>query len=80
MNYFYLYIFLLLCFIIAVSYFNTYMNTYNKPFNSNKQSLILLGDNILKNDAYVSDVKSVDILLKERTNEKSICLARDDSK
>ncbi len=71
---------MLLCFIIAVSYFNTYMNTYNKPFNSNKQSLILLGDNILKNDAYVSDVKSVDILLKERTNEKSICLARDDSK
>jgi hypothetical protein len=28
----------------------------------------------------VSDGKSVDILLKERTNEKSICLARDDSK
>lgn len=80
MNYFYLYIFLLVCFIIAVSYFNTYMSTYKEPFNSNKQSFILLGDSILKNDAYVSDGKSVDILLKERTNEKSICLARDDSK
>lgn len=80
MNYFYLYIFLLICFIIAVSYFNTYMSTYKEPFNSNKQSLVLLGDSILKNDAYVSDGKSVDILLKERTNGKSICLARDDSK
>jgi hypothetical protein len=80
MNYFYLYIFLLVCFIIAVSYFNTYMRTYKEPFNSNKQSFILLGDSILKNDAYVSDGKSVDILLKERINGKSICLARDDSK
>jgi hypothetical protein len=56
------------------------MSTYKEPFNSNKQSLVLLGDSILKNDAYVSDGKSVDILLKERTNGKSICLARDDSK
>jgi hypothetical protein len=80
MNYFYLYIFLLVCFIIAVSYFNTYMSTYKESFNSNKQSLVLLGDSILKNDAYVSDGKSVELLLKERTNGKSICLARDDSK
>jgi hypothetical protein len=56
------------------------MSTYKEPFNSNKQSLVLLGDSILKNDAYVSDGKSVDILLKERINGKSICLARDDSK
>lgn len=80
MNYFYLYIFLLLCFIIAVSYFNTYMSTYNEGFNSNKQSFILLGDSILKNEAYVSDGKSVDDLLKQGTNNKSICLAVDDSK
>ncbi len=71
---------MLVCFIIAVSYFNTYMSTYKESFNSNKQSLVLLGDSILKNDAYVSDGKSVELLLKERTNGKSICLARDDSK
>ena len=71
MNYFYLYIFLLLCFIVAVSYFNTYMSTYNEGFNSNKQTFILLGDSILKNDAYVSDGESVDDLLKERTNNKN---------
>ena len=80
MNYFYLYIFLLLCFIFAVSYFNTYMRTYNEGFNSNKQTFILLGDSILKNDAYVSDGESVDDLLKERTNNKLLCLAVNDSK
>jgi len=56
------------------------MSTYNEGFNSNKQSFILLGDSILKNEAYVSDGKSVDDLLKQGTNNKSICLAVDDSK
>lgn len=80
MKYFYLYIFFLLCFIITVSFFNTYKNTYKETFNSTKQSFILLGDSILKNDIYVSDGKSVNELLKERTNDKSICLAINDSK
>ena len=81
MNYFYLYIFLLVSFIIGVSYLNTYReHTYREPFNSNKQTFVLLGDSILKNDAYVSDGKSVDDLLKERTNGKSMCLAKDHSK
>jgi hypothetical protein len=80
MNYFYLYIFLLISFIIGVSYLNTYLYSYRESFNSNKQTFILLGDSILKNDAYVSDGKSVDALLKERTNGKSMCLARDNSK
>jgi hypothetical protein len=80
MKYFYLYIFLLLCFIIAVSFFNTYKNTYKENFNSTKQSFILLGDSILRNDTYVSDGRSVNELLKERTNDKSICLAINDSK
>jgi hypothetical protein len=58
MNYFYLYIFLLLTFIIAVSYFNTYMNSYRETFNSDKQSLIL-GDSILKKNDDDSHGKSV---------------------
>jgi hypothetical protein len=90
MTYFYLYIFILLVFIIAVSYYNTYTNSnFNsntntnsilEPFNSDKQTFILLGDSILKNNAYVADGKSVDILLEERTNGKTICLAIDHSK
>jgi lysophospholipase L1-like esterase len=56
------------------------MNSYIEPFNSDKQSFILLGDSILKNDAYVSDGKSVENLLVERTNGKTICLAIDHSK
>lgn len=80
MKYFYLYIFILFFIIITISYFNSYMNTFKEDFNSNKQTFILLGDSILKNDLYVSNGKSVDDLLKERTNEKSVCLAVDDSK
>jgi hypothetical protein len=80
MKYFYLYIFLLICFIFSVSYLNTYLNTYRESFNSNKQTFILLGDSILNNNAYVSNGKGVDELLKERTNGKSMCLARDHSK
>jgi hypothetical protein len=79
MNYFYLYVFILITFIIAVSLYreNTYMK---EPFNSDKQSFVLLGDSILKNNDYVSNGKSVDQLLIERTNGKTTCLAVDHSK
>jgi lysophospholipase L1-like esterase len=83
MDYFYLYIFLLLSFIIVVSYWTTINDIkYNliESFNSNKQTFILLGDSILKNDAYVADGKSVDYLLIEKTNGKTISLAVDHSK
>jgi len=53
---------------------------YIEPFNSDKQSFLLLGDSILKNDAYVSDGKSVEEMLIERTNGKTTCLAIDHSK
>ncbi len=79
MQYFYLYIFLLLSFIVIVSYWTT-INTTVEPFNSSNQTFILLGDSILKNDAYVSDGKSIDSLLSERTNGKTIALAIDHSK
>ena len=83
MENFYLYIFILLCFIIAVSYWTTYASSKYElveSFNSDKQSFLLLGDSILKNDAYVSDGKSVENLLVERTNGKTTCLAIDHSK
>ena len=83
MENFYLYIFILICFIIAVSYWTTYASSKYElveSFNSDKQSFLLLGDSILKNDAYVSDGKSVENLLVERTNGKTTCLAIDHSK
>ena len=73
MENFYLYIFILICFIVSVSYFNTYMSSKHmlrESFNSNK-SFVLLGDSILKN-AYVSDGKSVENLPVERTNGLSV--------
>lgn len=70
-----------MCFIIAVAYLNTYLNTNSKEsFHSGKQTYILLGDSILNNNAYVNDGKSVENLLYERTNGKTICLAKDNSK
>ena len=80
MEYFYLYIFILLCFIIIVSYWTTINNSSIESFNSDKQTFVLLGDSILKNDAYVSDEKSIDFLLSERTDGKTIALAVDHSK
>ena len=81
MKYFYLYIFLLICFILAVSYFNTSLNsTFKESFHYGKQSFVLLGDSILKNNAYVTDGKSVEGLLQERTKGKILCLAKDESK
>lgn len=81
MQYFYLYIFILLCFIIGVSYWTTLnLQGYKESFNSDKQTFVLLGDSILKNDAYVSNGKSIDFLLSERTNGKTIALAVDNSK
>ena len=80
MEYFYLYIFILVSFVCLVSYYNTYMASHLEAFAAKQQTFILLGDSILKNDAYVSDGKSVDELLKEQTNGTSICLAADHSK
>jgi hypothetical protein len=70
-----------MCFIFAVSYLNTYLNsTFKESFHSGKQTFVLLGDSILKNNAYVTDGKNVEELLQERTNGKTLCLAKDDSK
>lgn len=77
MKYFYLYIFFLFCFIVLMSYYNTY-NTV-EGFTNTAKTYILLGDSILKNDAYVSDGKSVENLLVER-NKNTHCFAEDHSK
>jgi hypothetical protein len=80
MKYFYLYVFILICFIFYVSYFNTFINRYKETFNSNKQTFVFLGDSIFKNDAYVKHGTNFSNLIEERTNGKSICLAIDHSK
>lgn len=77
MKNFYLYIFILLCFIVAVSYWNTYVT---EGFTSQEKHFVLLGDSILKNDAYVPYGKSVHQLLVERTNGRTTCVALDNSK
>ena len=82
MNYFYLYIFFLVCFIIGMSYYNMMIEGFTKqPTNANAKTkaIVLLGDSILKNDAYVSDGKSVEHLVSER-NKRMYGFAQDNSK
>lgn len=87
MDYFYLKIFGLILFIIAVSYWNTYCSSFIESFSSNSsnQSIVLLGDSILKNNSYVPNGKAVDNILQERSlkNDKNIelySLAENNSK
>lgn len=76
MKYFYLFIFGLFCFIVFMAYYNT-----NKVegFTNTIKTYILLGDSILKNDAYVSNGKSIENLISER-NSNIHCFAQDHSK
>jgi hypothetical protein len=76
MKYFYFYIFFLCCFIVIISYYNTYRV---EGFTNNKNTYILIGDSILKNDAYVSNGKSIENLIAER-NQNIHCFAEDHSK
>ncbi len=59
-----------------MSYYNTYTI---EGFTVDKKTYILLGDSILKNDAYVSNGKSVENLIAER-NKNIHCFAEDHSK
>jgi hypothetical protein len=72
----YLYIFILSIFIILMAYWNVY--TVKEAFNNNR-TYVLMGDSILKNNAYVADGKSIETLIVERKN-KLLCLAEDHSK
>jgi len=89
MNYFYLKIFGLVLFIIAVSYWNTYCSSFIESFsfnssNKNKNgngnnTIVLLGDSILKNNSYVSNGKGIDNILEER-KARVVSLAENNSK
>ena len=74
MKYFYLYMFFLSILIMLMSFFNAYYS--REGFNNNNRNIILLGDSILKNNAYVNNGKSIDTLIIER-NESSLCFAED---
>jgi len=79
MKHFYLYIFFLFCFIVVMSYYNTYNSVEGFTNIQNEKTYVLLGDSILKNDAYVSNGKSIEKLIAER-NKNIKCFAQDHSK
>jgi hypothetical protein len=79
MKYFYFYIFFLCFLIILMSYYNTYNKVEGFTNIQSVKTYILLGDSILKNDAYVSNGKSIENLIAER-NQNIHCFAEDHSK
>lgn len=76
MTYFYVYIFILSILIIIVGIYNS-INLL-EGFNTNK-TYVLLGDSIIKNNAYVSNGKSIETLVIER-NKQTYSFAEDNSK
>ncbi len=64
MKIFYFYIIILSIFI----FFMAYWNTNNKEGFNNNKIYVLIGDSILKNNAYVADGKNIESLIKERNN------------
>lgn len=81
MKYFYVKVFVLICFIIGVSCWTTYVSSLQESFETNKnKAIVLLGDSILKNNSYVSNGKGIDQLLEERNKGKVYSIAKDHSK
>lgn len=80
MKYFYLYIFALICFIVTMAYWNSHELTYFvEGFNPKSQYFLLLGDSILNNQVYVANGKSVNQLLNDSTDNRTICLAKNEA-
>jgi hypothetical protein len=81
MKYFYVKVFILICFIIGVSCWTTYVSSLKESFETKKnEAIVLLGDSILKNNSYVSNGKGIDELLEERNKGKIYSIAKDHSK
>lgn len=82
MKYFYLYIFGLVCFIFAMSYYNTWYSSFyaiKEGLGNKERNFVLMGDSVLDNFAYVPKDKSVFDLLKSQNNGKVFNLAKNDT-
>jgi len=79
----YLYIFILCFIILAVSFYTQYryeaINTEDFSNNNDKNSIVLLGDSILKNNSYVKNGQSIEDILREKKGDNLYCLALNNS-
>ena len=80
----YLYIFILIFIILAVSFYTQYtdesmnMESFLNN-NNNKNNIVLLGDSILKNNSYVKNGQSIEDVLREKKGDNLYCLALNNS-
>lgn len=56
------------------------INYYRENFEPAVQSIVLLGDSILKNNAYVNGNNNIETILREKTKGRSHCYAMDNAK
>lgn len=80
----YLYIFILIFIILAVSFYTQYKydSIHRETFSNNKKNnntFVLLGDSILKNNSYVKNGGSVEDILRESKGNNLYCLAANNS-
>ena len=76
----YLYIFILIFIILVVSFYTQYTyESINTETFSNKNSIVLLGDSILKNNSYVKNGQSIEDILRENKGDNLYCLALNNS-
>lgn len=52
----------------------------NEGFQNSNRTIVLMGDSIIKNNAYSSDGRGIDDILIERTNNNTFCYAKDNAK
>ena len=52
----------------------------NEGFQNSNRIIVLIGDSIIKNNAYSSDGRGIDDILIERTNNNTFCYAKDHAK
>ena len=73
-------VFLILIFFLNFKYFSKEEGFFIQENQyKNKRTILLLGDSILNNEAYVAPGDSVEVLLKKRTTDSIYNLAQDDT-
>lgn len=73
-------------FLMGIIFFTNYYDykkinfLNNEGFRSNNRTIVLVGDSIIKNNAYSSNGSGIDDILIERTNNNTFCYAKDNAR
>lgn len=71
---------MIIIFIVVVILILSCISNHKEYFKNNDKTILLFGDSIIKNDKYVIQGQSVDMLAAKNKERNVVCLAQDDSK